>query len=563
MCRRFVTALLTFAAAFAPLAARGADAPPPDAVREIDRSCDALATEAAPPAATFTRIFDGRPGEGAWQTADAATLERIARDPNIYSETGTVRYANGRIAFVTIVSSSLDFGERTDYCYRETGTLARALERSAGTMNADAEARWLDADGHEIYRTSAFSLVSPRPGASPSPDLRPAKVDLYRTVSDLPFYALLPDARTALRGTPSPSRKPPVMQQTMLAGIAMWSVWQPDRNLYFNAFFVASPDGNVAIDPLPLLESDAADIDARGGLAWILVTNRDHERDARALAVRFGAKLVCSEAEAPLLSGPVDRTVRPGEAFAGGVVIGLAGLKTPGEIALAWPERRTVLVGDALWGSPAGSVRLMPDEKLADPARAVLSLRALAARHPEHLLVGDGACIFGGAERTIWTALEARRDAYVNRINRDEVAWRAWNDEPPAYGAQTLEIGDFIGAEKLGYRIISLPPGHASAPLHWHASEEELFVVLAGAPTLVTPRGEVALRAGDFIAFPTRAEGAHKLVNRTETACEVLLVANTDARDVCYYPDSHKLMIERSDIIVHDSPKLAYWDGEA
>jgi uncharacterized cupin superfamily protein len=205
----------------------------------------------------------------------------------------------------------------------------------------------------------------------------------------------------------------------------------------------------------------------------------------------------------------------------------------------------------------------MPDEKLADPRRAVLSLRALRACRPEHLLVGDGACIFGGADRAIWACLEARRDAYVNRINRDEIAWHAWTDEPPGFGGSAAEVGDYIGAEKLGYRLVELPPGLASAPLHWHASEEELFVVLKGAPSLVTPRGEIALREGDYVSFPTRAEGAHKLVNRTDAACEVLMIANVDASDVCYYPDSRKVLVERSDLIVRDNPALAYWDGEA
>jgi uncharacterized cupin superfamily protein len=352
------------------------------------------------------------------------------------------------------------------------------------------------------------------------------------------------------------------MQQTMLAGIAMWSIWQPDRNLYFNSFFVARADGNVAIDPLPLSDADADEITARGGLAYVLITNRDHERDARTLATRFGARLACSEVEAPLLAGPVDLTLVPGQTFAGAIVVGFAGLKTAGEIALYWPELRTALVGDALWGSPAGALRLMPDEKIADPPRAVLSLRALAAKRPEHLLVGDGACIFGGATRALWACLESRRDAYVNKINRDETPATLWQDEKPGFGSTTFEVGDWIGAEKLGYRLTTIPPALASAPLHWHAAEEELFVVLKGTPTLVTPRGEMTLREGDYVAFPTRLDGAHKLVNRSDAPCDVLMIANSDPGDVCYYPDSHKVLVERSNVMVRDHPQLSYWDGE-
>jgi glyoxylase-like metal-dependent hydrolase (beta-lactamase superfamily II) len=201
------------------------------------------------------------------------------------------------------------------------------------------------------------------------------------------------------------------VQQTVVTGVAMWSVWQPDRNLYFNSFFVEHAEGNLAIDPLPLPDADADEIARRGGLAWIVVTNRDHERDARRLGERFSAKLATSALDAPLLSGPVDRVLHDGDAVADARVVALEGLKTSGEFALVFPERGTVLVGDALWGDPAGSLRLMPDGKLTDPPRAVLSLRKLCSYRPSHILVGDGACIFGGAARALDACLEARGDA--------------------------------------------------------------------------------------------------------------------------------------------------------
>ncbi|MBD5654384.1 MAG: cupin domain-containing protein [Candidatus Eremiobacteraeota bacterium] len=352
------------------------------------------------------------------------------------------------------------------------------------------------------------------------------------------------------------------MQQTIVSGIAMWSVWQPDRNLFFNSFFVATDDGNLAIDPLPLAEADAREIDTRGGLAWIVVTNRDHERGARDLASRTGAKIAASVAEAALLAGPIDRALAPGETIGGATVVALDGLKTPGEIALHFASRRTVILGDALWGDPAGSLRLMPDEKLGDPARAASSLRSVWALRPQHLLVGDGACIFGDAYRVLGATLEARRDSYANRINRDEAIWREPKDEPAGYKGSLFEVGDYIGAEKLGYRLVRVEPHAASSPSHWHAAEEELFVVMTGSATLVTPRGEFALRSGDFVAFPTRASGTHKVENRTDEACEILMVANVDERDVCYYPDSRKLVVESTGVLVRDNPILDYWEGE-
>jgi uncharacterized cupin superfamily protein len=263
-----------------------------------------------------------------------------------------------------------------------------------------------------------------------------------------------------------------------------------------------------------------------------------------------------------LLSGPVERTVGEGDTICGGAVVALEGLKTAGEFALSFPDRRAVVVGDALWGAPAGALRLMPDEKLADPARAVLSLRKLAALRADHLLLGDGACIFGGALAILWATLEARTDAYVNKINRDEAIWRGFSGPAPYDGDEAFEIGDYIGAEKLGYRLMRLYPGKSSCPLHWHGAEEELFVVLSGSAKLLGPRGEVAIRAGDYLAFPTRYSGAHKIVNDSDEPCEILLIANTDWRDVCYYPDSRKLLVESTGLLVRDNPALDYFDGE-
>jgi uncharacterized cupin superfamily protein len=342
----------------------------------------------------------------------------------------------------------------------------------------------------------------------------------------------------------------------------MWSLWQADRDLYFNSFFVEAEGGNLAIDPLPLSAADATEIEARGGIAWIVVTNRDHERDARALAARTGAKIAASATEAPLLAGPVDRALHDGASIGGATVVALDGCKTPGEVALHFAEREAVVVGDALWGEPAGALRLMPEEKLADAPRAVLSLRRIRALRPQHLLLGDGACIFGGAHRLLGDVLEARTDVYVNRINRDEAIWRQWKTGPQIFRGETFEIGDYIGAEKLGYRLLKLEPGMASCPMHWHAAEEELFVVLAGSATLLTPRGEVALRAGDYVAFPTSPAGAHRIENRGDASCEILLIANTNPDEVCYYPDSHKVLVERSGIMVRDRPVLDYFDGE-
>jgi uncharacterized cupin superfamily protein len=205
----------------------------------------------------------------------------------------------------------------------------------------------------------------------------------------------------------------------------------------------------------------------------------------------------------------------------------------------------------------------MPDAKLADPERAALSARSLRARTIDHLLVGDGACVFGNAHEAIGAMLDARTGVAINRVNVfDELTLHA-DADPVPFTAAWAEVGRLIGAERLGYGVFRLARGESFCPYHWHTREEELFVVLAGAPTLRTPTATFALRAGDCVAFVTGPRGAHRLTNDAADPALVLAVANSDAGDVCYYPDSRKFVVEATGTLVREQPQLDYYEGEA
>jgi uncharacterized cupin superfamily protein/glyoxylase-like metal-dependent hydrolase (beta-lactamase superfamily II) len=350
------------------------------------------------------------------------------------------------------------------------------------------------------------------------------------------------------------------MRQTVVPGVWSWSRWQPDRGLDFNSFFIEHDEGNVVVDPLEPDNETLADLRARGAAA-VVVTNRDHERASASVARALGAQRIASALDAPLLAEPVDRTVEPGEVLYGWTVLGFDGLKTPGEIALADRRRGAAIVGDALWGTPAGALTLMP--KVADPDRAVLSLRALRALHVEHLLVGDGACIFGNAYAALNAVLDARDGVLAGRVNLHELRYARYPTDVKPFDAGMAEVGWLLGGEKLVYAAATLRRGEHYCPYHWHTAEEELFVVMAGTPTLRTPRGTFSLRVGDVIAFPATPAGAHRLWNDADEDALVLLVANEDRSDACYYPDSGKVMIGDPGRIVRDHPEVDYFEGES
>jgi uncharacterized cupin superfamily protein/glyoxylase-like metal-dependent hydrolase (beta-lactamase superfamily II) len=351
------------------------------------------------------------------------------------------------------------------------------------------------------------------------------------------------------------------MRKTVVPGVWSWSRWQPDRGLDFNGFFVETAGGNLVVDPIEPDEQTLAELRERG-VAAVLVTNRDHERSTAAVVAATGAQVIASALDAPLLAHHVDRRVVPGEIVFGWTVVGLDGFKTAGEIVLYDKTRKAAIVGDALWGTPAGALTLMPDAKLADPVRAALSARALRALWIDHLLVGDGACVFGNAHAVIGAMLDARDGVFINRVNVDELDFVDWHDGHEPFGDRTAEVGRLLGAEKLGYSVARLRRGDHYCPYHWHTAEEELFVVLAGTPALRTPRGTFSLRAGDIVAFPTNAGGAHRLSNEADEEALLLLLANTDAEDVCFYPDSRKHVVEATGTLVRDTPQLDYYDGE-
>jgi uncharacterized cupin superfamily protein/glyoxylase-like metal-dependent hydrolase (beta-lactamase superfamily II) len=353
------------------------------------------------------------------------------------------------------------------------------------------------------------------------------------------------------------------MQETAVDGVAMWWRWQADRGVNFNSWLVTGAAGAFVVDPL---EPDDADVMARcraAGARWVVITNRDHERAAAHFAHELDASIVAATADAASLGVRVDRTVVDGDDILGWRVIMLDGYKTPGEMVLFSAERRAAISGDAFWGDPAGALRLMPDAKLADPVRAILSARRVLALELEHLLVGDGMPVFGGAHAAL-TRLIAKRaaDAPVEIVNLAELAWRSFPGDPQPFTGSMAEIGLLLGARRLGAAAGRLLPGESYCPLHWHTREEELFIVWDGAPTLRTPAATRRLRPGDVAVFVADPRGAHLLSNETSEPCTIIMISSLDQGDVCFYPDSQKLAVEATGTLVRAQPQLDYFDGE-
>ena len=61
--------------------------------------------------------------------------------------------------------------------------------------------------------------------------------------------------------------------------------------------------------------------------------------------------------------------------------------------------------------------------------------------------------------------------------------------EGEGFRANRARLSRQAGAERLGVSLWEVPPGEAAYPYHAHLTEEELVIVLEGAPSLRTPLG--------------------------------------------------------------------------
>jgi glyoxylase-like metal-dependent hydrolase (beta-lactamase superfamily II) len=72
--------------------------------------------------------------------------------------------------------------------------------------------------------------------------------------------------------------------------------------------------------------------------------------------------------------------------------------KSPGEVALHWPERGLLIAGDAVIGNPPGKCGLLREKVMDDPARLKRSVRRLLDLEFDTLLFGDGVSILHDAK---------------------------------------------------------------------------------------------------------------------------------------------------------------------
>ena len=158
--------------------------------------------------------------------------------------------------------------------------------------------------------------------------------------------------------------------------------------------------------------------------------------------------------------------------------------------------------------------------------------------------------------------------------NLDELDFKPWG-HGEKYKARHAQVSIGLGARKLGYGVVVLPPGKTAWPYHQHLINEEMFFILEGQGTLRLNGEETPVRACDFIAVPPGRQSGHQIKNTTDRDLKYLAVSTKEMPEVVEYPDSGKTAFVAPvgedaqgkpellrAIYAQDTPQAGYWDGE-
>ena len=192
----------------------------------------------------------------------------------------------------------------------------------------------------------------------------------------------------------------------ILPGIFTWGSTYADRPWDLNGYAIALPSGTVLIDPPAPEDDDWQKLPKP--ITTVVLTNRDHVRDAELFRTRYGARIVASKDEVSQFSPlTIDAVVQEGDLIGGALrVIHLPG-KSSGEIGLYLEPAHNatsrdtggiLILGDAIIGNPPGALGLIPEAKLDDPRTLRGSLPKILDYQFEALLLCDGQPVLSDAK---------------------------------------------------------------------------------------------------------------------------------------------------------------------
>ena len=108
----------------------------------------------------------------------------------------------------------------------------------------------------------------------------------------------------------------------------------------------------------------------------------------------------------------------------------------------------------------------------------------------------------------------------------------------PCQGRTSWPLTKAFGLKQFGVNRVELAPGAWSTQRHWHRSNDEAVVVVAGELVLVTDDGEEVLGPGDCVGFKAGEANAHHLQNRSDRPAVFFDIGGRDNWDVSTFTEA-------------------------
>ena len=190
--------------------------------------------------------------------------------------------------------------------------------------------------------------------------------------------------------------------EEVVPGVYSWHVHDDRIDFLSAAHAVATRDGVVLVDPLPLAEEA---LHGLGEATAIILTSGSHQRSAWRLRRELGVS-VCAPAISRQIDEEPDVRYGEGDRLPGGLTpIFTPGAGTTQHTLLTEGEPAVLIVSDLLVRAPGNEVELVPDRYAHDPAQARASVRRLLELDFDALCMGHGQPLREGAKDAVRRAL--------------------------------------------------------------------------------------------------------------------------------------------------------------
>ena len=105
----------------------------------------------------------------------------------------------------------------------------------------------------------------------------------------------------------------------ILPRVWQWSWFSEEKHIDFNGYFLEVGEHRILVDPPPLTSIEMAQLRQGEQLDYIVLTNRDHEREANTYKKEFNCQVFVPEKDAEEMSVTADKTFSDGELLPGGM----------------------------------------------------------------------------------------------------------------------------------------------------------------------------------------------------------------------------------------------------